>query len=194
MQHNKKFWFQTDLRRENTLLTIVTRWSRSTSNFYTLIGQNLTGELMRKSYAASWILFTFTAEAVRVLCELVMFLTVFFHWMYKNEIQLLSGVFRYPWSWVCLMGFWLRHTSLGKVGNPISPCLMRKQSGISPNLRTGSTGHATLFNQWEGALVFIKLSTQWSKILTPVDGVGQILRYAYSARLGFTLFQRKQLK
>ena len=36
------------------------------------------------------------------------------------------------------MGFWLRHTSLGKVGNPISPCLMRKQSGISPNLRTGS--------------------------------------------------------
>ena len=194
MQHNKKFWFQTDLGRENTLLTIVTRWSRSTSNFYTLIGQNLTGELMRKIYAASWILFTFTAEAVRVLCELVMFLTVFFHWMYKNEIQLLSGVFRYPWSWVCLMGFWLRHTSLGKVGNPISPCLMRKQSGISPNLRTGSTGHATLFNQWEGALVFIKLSTQWSKILTPVDRVGQILRYAYSARLGFTLFQRKQLK
>ena len=176
MQHNKKFWFQTDLGRENTLLTIVTRWSRSTSNFYTLIGQNLTGELMRKIYAASWILFTFTAEAVRVLCELVMFLTVFFHWMYKNEIQLLSGVFRYLWSWVCLMGFWLRHTSLGKVGNPISPCLMRKQSGISPNLRTGSTGHATLFNQWEGALVFIKRSTQWWNILTTVDEVGEILR------------------
>ena len=112
----------------------------------------------------------------RVLCQLVMFLTVFFHWMYKNEIQLLSGVFCYPWSRVCLMGFWLRHTSLGKVGNPISPCLMRKQFGISLNLRTGSTGHATLFNQWEGALVFIKTSTQWSKILTPVDGVGQILR------------------
>ena len=30
-----------------------------------------------------------------------------------------------------------------------------EQSGISLNLRTGSTGHATLFNQWEGALVFI---------------------------------------
>ena len=85
-----KFWFQTDLGRENsasyyrqgrqlllTLLTMVTRWSRSTSNFYALIGQNLTGEFMRKIYAASWILFTLTAEADRVLCQLVMFLTVF---------------------------------------------------------------------------------------------------------------------
>ena len=40
--------------------------SRSTSNFYALIGQNLTGESMRKIYAASWILFTLTAEADRV--------------------------------------------------------------------------------------------------------------------------------
>ena len=66
-----KFWFQTDLGRENsasyyrqgrqlllTLLTMVTRWSRSTSNFYALIGQNLTGEFMKKIYAASWNLFT----------------------------------------------------------------------------------------------------------------------------------------
>ena len=56
-----KFWFQTDLGRKNsascyrqggqlllTFLTMVTRWSRSTSNFYALIGQNLTGEFMRK--------------------------------------------------------------------------------------------------------------------------------------------------
>ena len=62
----KTFWFQTELRRENstgfymllTFLTIVTRWSRSTSNFYALIGQNLTGEFMRKIYAASGNLFT----------------------------------------------------------------------------------------------------------------------------------------
>ena len=58
--------FQTDLGRENsaiyygqgrqlllTFLTMVTRWSRSTFNFYALIGQNLTGEFMRKNYAAS---------------------------------------------------------------------------------------------------------------------------------------------
>ena len=62
-----------------TFLTIVTRWSRSTSNFYALIGQNLTGELMRKIYAASWNLLILTAEADRVLCQLKMFLTVFFH-------------------------------------------------------------------------------------------------------------------
>ena len=36
-----------------TLLTMVTLWSRSTSNFHALIGQNLTGEFMRKNYAAS---------------------------------------------------------------------------------------------------------------------------------------------
>ena len=55
-----------------------------TSKFYALIGQNLTGEFMRKIYAASWILFTFTAEADRVLCQLVMFLTACFYWMYKK--------------------------------------------------------------------------------------------------------------
>ena len=52
-----------------------------------------------------------------------------------------------------------------------------KQSGISLNLRTGPTGHATLFNQWEGALVFInkqiKTSPQWSKIFKTTDRVGQ---------------------
>ena len=61
-----KFVFQTDLGSENsasyyrqgrqlllTLFTMVTRWSRSTSTFDALIGQNLTGEFMRKIYAAS---------------------------------------------------------------------------------------------------------------------------------------------
>ena len=90
-----KFWFQTDLKLKFsqflqagktcqlllTFLTKVARWSRSTSNFCTLIGQNLTGEFTRKiyaaSFAASWNLFTLPAEADRVLCQLVMFLTVF---------------------------------------------------------------------------------------------------------------------
>ena len=35
-------------RRGRPFLTMVTRWSHSTSNFFTLIGQNLTGEFMRK--------------------------------------------------------------------------------------------------------------------------------------------------
>ena len=67
------------------MLTKVTRWSRSTSNFYALFGQNLTSEFMQKIYAASWNLFILTAEADRVLCQLVMFLTVFLHWMYEME-------------------------------------------------------------------------------------------------------------
>ena len=83
-----KFWFQTDLGLENsasyyrqgrqlllTLLTVVKRWSRCTSNVYALIIQNFTGEFMRKIYAASWILFALTAEADRVLRQLVKFLT-----------------------------------------------------------------------------------------------------------------------
>ena len=41
-----------------SLLTIVTRWLRSTSNCYAMIGQNLTGEFMRKIYAAFCNLFT----------------------------------------------------------------------------------------------------------------------------------------
>ena len=64
-------WFQTDLRHENSagfyilgrqsllsFLAMVTRWSCSTSNFYALIGQNLTGEFMRKIYVASGNLFS----------------------------------------------------------------------------------------------------------------------------------------
>ena len=95
-----KFWLQTDLGRENsasyyrkgrqlllTFLTMVTRCSRSTFNFYALIGQNLTGEFMRKICAASWILFTLTAEADRVFCQLVIFLSFFFHWMYKMKFR-----------------------------------------------------------------------------------------------------------
>ena len=70
-----------------TLLTMVTRWAHSTSNFFALIGQSLTGEFMRKIYAASWILFTLPAEADKVLCQLVMFLTLFFHWMYKMKFS-----------------------------------------------------------------------------------------------------------
>ena len=48
-----------------TFLTKVTSWSRSTANFYALIGQNLTGELMRKIYAASW---NFTLLKLTVFC------------------------------------------------------------------------------------------------------------------------------
>ena len=53
-----------------TFLTKVTRWSRSTSNLYALIGQNLTGEFMRKIYAASWnLLLKLTEFCVNLWCS-----------------------------------------------------------------------------------------------------------------------------
>ena len=61
--------------------------------------------------------FTLTAEADRVLCQLVMFLTVFFYWMYKIKYS----CYQVCYSWlVCSLFFWLRESSLVKVGNPIS--------------------------------------------------------------------------
>ena len=67
---------------------------------------------------------------VNLLC----FLNCLFPLNVQNEIQLLSRVFCYSWL-VCLLGFWLRTTSLVKVGNLISewhrfpflPCLTRKR-------------------------------------------------------------------
>ena len=39
-------------------VTFDSPWSRCKSNFYVLIGQNLTGEFMRNIYAASGNIFT----------------------------------------------------------------------------------------------------------------------------------------
>ena len=82
-------WFPVDLGRENstgfymflTFLSIAKRWSRSTSNFYALIGQNVTGEFMRKIYAASGNLFTdsWGRQSFVSSCD------VFNYWMYKMK-------------------------------------------------------------------------------------------------------------
>ena len=82
-------------------VAFMSRTMKITSNFYALIGHNLTGEFKRKIYAASWNLFTLVADS----------------WS-RGMCQLLSRVFCYSWQ-VCLMGFWLRNTSLVIVGNPI---------------------------------------------------------------------------
>ena len=110
------FW---KYRRGRSFLTMVTRWSRSTSIFYALIDQNLTSELTQKIYAASWKLFTLTVEADGVLCQLVMFLSAFFDWMYKmkyscyQESSVIHGWFVYS-----VFGWEMRR--LSKFGNPIS--------------------------------------------------------------------------
>ena len=124
-----KCWFPTDLGRENSTVfyiyirgrhfLTVTRWSRSASNFYVLIGQNLTGEFMRKTYAASGNLLTdsWSWQSFVSSCDV---LNCLFLLGVKNEIQLLSRLFCNSWL-VCLLRFLLTNAPLIKViGNPIS--------------------------------------------------------------------------
>ena len=141
-----KFWFQIDLGRENsasyyrqgrqlllTLLAMITRWSRSSSNFYAVIGQNLTGEFMRKIYAASWILFTLTAEVDRLLCQLMMFLTVFSTGCTKWNSAAIRSLLLFMAS--LFIGFLVekfvtyqtRKSDFGWHRFRFSPCLVRKR-------------------------------------------------------------------
>ena len=99
---------------EDLFLTMVTHWSRSTSNSYALIDQNLTGEFMRRIYAASWKLFTLKLMLTEFCVNLWCFFNCLFPLDVQNEIQLLSRVFCYSWL-VCLLGFWLRNASLVKI-------------------------------------------------------------------------------
>ena len=131
------FWLQTDLGRKNSASFLKIQAGKTFSyhghalvtlyvQFYALIGQNLTSEFIRKIYVASWKLFTLTAEADRVSSQLVMFLTVFFHWMYKmkyscyQESSVIHGWFVY---WV--FGWEMRR--LSKFGKPISRAQFMRQ-------------------------------------------------------------------
>ena len=82
---------------------MVTRWSCSTSNFYALIGQNLTGEFTWKIYAASGNLFTdsWSWQSFVSSCDVF---NCLFPLDVQNEIQLLSRFFCYSWL-VCLLGY-----------------------------------------------------------------------------------------
>ena len=122
-----KFWFQADLGRENSasylkyrggrpFLTMVTRWSRASSNFYALIGQNLTGDvqaenlcsILKLAYFDSWSCQSFVSS-----CEVF---TVFFHSMYKmkyscyQESSVINGWFVY---WV--FGWEMRRLSKSEI-------------------------------------------------------------------------------
>ena len=115
-----KFCFRTDLGRENStgfymqggqsLLTFltVTHWSRSTSNCYVLISQNLTGEFMREIYAASGNLLTdsWSWQSFVSSCDV---LNCLFLLGVQNEIQLLSRLFCNSWLVCLLRFFWQMH-------------------------------------------------------------------------------------
>ena len=129
-----QFWFQTDLGRENsasyyrqgrqlflTFITIVTRWSHSTSNLYALIGQNLTSEFMAKMYAASGNLFTDNCSSWQSFVPSYnVFNCLIFNWMYEIKYSYYRRFFCHSWL-VCLLGFGLRNAPLVKaIGNPTS--------------------------------------------------------------------------
>ena len=96
-----------------TFLTKVTRWLRSTSNFYAVI--------------ASWNLFTLTAEADRVLCQLVMFLT-FSTGCTKWNSAAIRSLLLFMAS--LFIGFLVESKSeirFRMASFSFSPCLMRKR-------------------------------------------------------------------
>ena len=151
-----KCWFQTDLRRENStgfhiymqgrqsLFTFLTvrRWSRSTSYFYVLIGQNLTGEFMRKIYAASGNLLTdsWSWQSFVSSCDV---LNSLFLLGVQNEIQLLSRLFCNSWL-VCLLRFlltrvWLIVAGHGR-GSKVAVAAGEKWFGVRGNwVKTSDT-------------------------------------------------------
>ena len=115
-------WSRT--RKFNRLLHAGMRWSRSTSNFYVLIGQNLTGEFMRKIYAASGNLLTnsWGWQSFVSSCDVS---NCLFRLDVQNEIQLLPRCFCN--SWFFLLRFLLTNASLVKViGNLISDNIVFK--------------------------------------------------------------------
>ena len=90
-------------------LTIVTRWSRSTSNFQALIGQNLTGEFMRKIYAASGNLLTDSWSWQGFVSSCDVFNCLFLLDV-PSEIELLTRLFCVIHGWFVYCAFnWEMH-------------------------------------------------------------------------------------
>ena len=101
-----------------TFLTIVTHWSRSTSNFHALIGQNLTGEFMWKIYVASKNLLTDSWSWQGFVSSCDVFNCLFLLDV-PSEIELLTRLCCVIHGWF-VMRFWLRNAPLVKVtGNLI---------------------------------------------------------------------------
>ena len=166
-----KFWFKTDLGPENSASylqagkTVAFDFAHHGHALVTLYvhflcsdWSNLTGELMRKIYAAPWILFTRTAEADRVLCQLVMFFTFFFHWMYKMKFscyqeQIRSLLLFMDSLFIGFFGWEIRRLSKSEIKFRMasflfSPCLMRKRVAKSEAILTLLDTFQELHLEW----------------------------------------------
>ena len=126
-----KFWFDWPRTRKFSQLlqagkTVAFDFSRHVHALVTLYVQFLCSDwskfdrwvhaenlcsILKLVYFDSWSWQSFVSTYAVFNCPLLLDV--------QNEIQLLSRVFCYSWL-VCLLGFWLRNTSLVKVGNPIS--------------------------------------------------------------------------
>ena len=125
-----RFWFQINLGRENSasylemqagktfcyqghaLVTLYVQFLCSDwSKFDRWVHAENLCSILKLVYFDSWSWQSFVSTCDVFNC--------LFPLNVRNEIQLLSRVFCYSWL-VCLLGFWLRNTSLVKVGNPIS--------------------------------------------------------------------------
>ena len=146
-----KFCFKTDLGRENsasyyrqgkqlllTLLTMVTRWSPSTSNLYALIGQNLTGEFVRKIYTASWILLLWQLKLTEFCVNLDVF-NCLFPLFVQNEFSCYQESSVIYGQASLFIGFLVekyvtchsRKSDFGWHRFRFAPCLMRKRDAKS---------------------------------------------------------------
>ena len=130
-----RFWFQTDLGPVNSasflkiqvgktfcyhghaLVTLYVQFLCSDwSKFDGLVNTENLCSILKFVYFDSYMLL---ADADRVLCQLVMFLTVFFYWMYKmkyncyQESSVIHGWFVY-----CVFGWEMRR--LSNFRSPIS--------------------------------------------------------------------------
>ena len=124
-----RFWFQTDLGRENSasflkiqagktfsyhghaLVTLYVQFLCSDwSKFDRWVHAENLCSILKVVYFDSW-----SWQSFESTCDVFNYL---FPLDVQSEIQLLSRVFCYSWI-VCLLVFWLRDPSLVKVGNPI---------------------------------------------------------------------------
>ena len=155
-----KFWFQTDLGRENSAsftgredscLWLFSPWSRighALRPFFMLWlvkrwvhAENLCSILNLVYFDSwSWQSFVSTWDVFNCLFPLDV----------QNEIQLLWRVFCYSWI-VCLLVFSLRNTSLVKVESHrvcFSPCLMRKRVEKSEAILALLDSFQELYFEW----------------------------------------------
>ena len=117
------FWFQTDLGRENSANYLKMQAGKTDAFHFSHYSHTLVTlalhvqflcydwykfEFMGKIYAAYLRLVYFD----RVLCQLVMFLTVFLHWMYKMKYSYYqeSSVI-HSWFVYCIFGWEMRNLS-----------------------------------------------------------------------------------